>query len=224
MKKVLTILMVLALVAGFAFAVDSTVNYGDQRLTVTSTVGEIVPQFTLKGSLTSYDAGLQAADVVESAHGSLDGKEMASDKSIAEENIQLYCIIYQSSAKVTKTGAAADAARYDKPVYFTIQIGNLVRQLEEGDTTQASVPGHIVTGSATPAAPASATNMRENQAINNSVNSILNTYANNKFTATYSGRVENDQEIGRFTAEWYKDTTLPDGTYKADVTVSISAT
>ena len=51
MKKVFIILLVLAVVAGFAFA-DPAVNTGNHRLTVTSVVGEVLPQYTVTGTLT----------------------------------------------------------------------------------------------------------------------------------------------------------------------------
>lgn len=223
MKKFIVILMVLAIVAGFAFADPTpavTVNEGLKRITLSSEVEEFVPQFVFKGTMNSdyvTDAVTGNTSAVD-----FDGEELDSLLSIADEDIQAYFIILQNDAK-DSNNQSQDYARYNNTITFTFAIGNLVEQNPNTDDNRVAkeVPGHLVADSAVAAGKASYTGWKENQQISLQ-NAITNSVNGQVFTSIYNGRVNNNQEIGRFSAIWYKDNTLPNGDYMADITVEIA--
>ena len=228
MKKLITILAIMIVLVGAVFA-EETVNEGKQRITLETDVKESVPQFVFQGSLTGYDAddletALSVADT--SAEGSNNGKLLTSDalktnKSIADANILVYFIIKQNAAKfVDGTTPAPTYARTQKTIEFSYVIGDLVQQAPENAPstwTAKRIPGHLVASSATKAAAGNFTvgsTQYDNQ--------IENAVSEQTFTAVYNGRVENGQEIGRFQAQWDQDPTVPNGVYKADITLTIA--
>ena len=226
MKKLIVILMVLAVVAGFAFADDPvatpavTVNEGLKRITLTSEVEEFVPQFVFLGTMNS-DYETDAVEGNTSADD-FDGTELDSKLSIADEDLQAYFIIIQNDA-MDSQNQSQDYARYNNTITFTFDIGKLVEQNPNTDDDRVAkeVPGHLVAGSAKAAAAVSYTGWKENEQISLK-NAILNSVEDQVFKSIYNGRVNNDQEIGRFSAIWYKDNTLPNGEYMADITLTIA--
>ena len=225
MKKVFAILLVLALVAGFVFAdsVTATVNTGKQRLTVTSSVVEVVPQFAFYGTTNSdYSTSLSPATVVETDEGKFDGTTLASGKSIADEDITLYFIIKQTGGVEQGTGTPRTYARYNDVVTFTFVIGALTEQSPQTGKDAATGAGSLVANSAV-AGTAATYSSKQGGDTKTLTNAIETTVSGQVFTSTYTGKVDGTQEIGRFAAIWNQDDTVPNGEYKADVTVTIAA-
>ena len=227
MKKLITILAIMIVLVGAVFAEDvNTVNTGKQRITLETDVKESVPQFIFQGSLTSYTASLVDANSVTTAENSFDGKLLTSDAlkttaSIADDNILVYFIITQNAAKFAD-GTTPDPtyARTQKTITFTYAIGDLIQQAPANAPQGWSakhVEGHLVANSAVAATAGSYTVGGVSHA-----NLITNTASGQTFTAAYNGRVENNQEIGRFQAQWDQDPTVPNGVYKADITLTIA--
>ncbi len=214
MKKVIAILMVLAIVAGAAFATDPEVNTGLKKIVLTSTVDEIIPQFVFKGTMNS-DYSTEAVSVTDTTATELD-----SELSIADSDIQAYFIILQNAAK-DKDNNASDYARYNKNISFAFAIGDLIEQNPGENRTAKQVAGNLVANSAVAAEAGTYTGSQANES-KTLTNAITNTLDGLTFTAKYNGRVDNGQEIGRFSAIWYKDSSLPNGEYKADITVTIT--
>lgn len=214
MKKLIAILVVMIVLAGVVFADgNGTVNAGTQRITLKSDVEERLPNFLLQGSMTDYETALVNAN--EGA--AFAGTELDSEKSIADENIVAYFVIIQNASKKFSDGSASDYARTQKTITFTFAIGNLTQQ---GVQTPKVINGALVAQSAV--AAAAGTYEVENDANSPYTNLITNSVEGQTFTARYNGRVQNGQEIGRFAAQWNKDITAPNGTYKADITVLIA--
>lgn len=228
MKKVLTILMVLALVAGFAFAdlIPGTVNEGNHRLTVTSTVAEVVPQFKVTGTLSATnDSGSDFAVVTDTQY---EGAALASKLSIADKTIKVSCVIEQfQGVDATDNTQTFNYARYNKNITFTISASPLTQTsgLENGKAAK-TVAGHIENlevvdaetyqgNDGTGSAGTATTTQLANKITN------TETTAETLVTSVYNGRV-NNQNIATFDAIWYADNTAPNGLYKADIIVAIA--
>jgi hypothetical protein len=230
MKKVLTILMVLALVAGFAFAdgdpTPGTVNTGNHRLIVTSTVAEVVPQFKVTGSLSATnDKGSNVAEVADTEYA---GAALASKLSIADNTIKVSCVIEQfQGVDATDNTQTFNYARYNKNITFTISASPLTQTsgLENGKTAK-TVAGHIENLEVVAAETYQGNDGTGNNGTETTTqlsNKITNTEttAETLVTSVYNGRV-NNQNIATFNAIWYADNTAPNGLYKADIIVAIA--
>lgn len=216
MKKVFVILLVLTLAVCCVFA-DASVNEGSHRLTISSLVDQIFPQFAFYGTLNSD----YSTDVVKAKTDNESGEaEIDSGLDVSENDITVYFIIKQNSALKTD-GTEAAYARYNQVLTFSISIGALTEQDPYGGRAAATVAGQIVSNSAVAGSATTYTGYKEGESktLNNA---ISNSYDSLVFTSIYNGRVNNSQEIGRFAAVWYKDTTIPSGSYEADVTVTIA--
>lgn len=222
MKKVFAILLVLAVVAGFVFADAGTVDTSTKKLTVTSSVGIVYPQFKLTGvySEDTYTAKNTTTPLDETPITAL---------SIADNTIKIDCTIAQFGGKNKSDASAVNGyARYKGTVTFDITVGNLVEQTPGEGNDAKEVAGHIIDTDVVAAATyqgfngtGSGSSATGNQ---NLTNAIKNTkVSDSQITAKYNGKVV-DQNIGTFSAIWYQDDSVPTGEYKADITVEISAT
>ena len=219
MKKLIAILAVLIVLAGAVFATEGTVNEGTQRITLKSEVEEKLPNFLLKGSLTSY-AAIETAATSATNGTAFSGGALNSDDSIADTDITAYFIISQNASKAASNAADSDYARTQKTISFTFEIGALTQQGVPSGKTAKTIPGTLVSAQK---GTAGSYTVGSNDTASTHDNLIELDYDSTaqKFTAVYNGRVQNGQEIGRFTAKWNKDVTAPNGTYKADITVLI---
>ena len=219
MKKLIAILAVMIVIAGAVFATEATVNEETQKITLSTTVKESLPQFLMVGTLNSnYTAGrvngIVAADNFTGT--ALTSEALNSTASIADEDINAYFTIYQNTSKLKADGTTMTYARTQMAIDFTFAFGPLTQQDVPQGKTAKTVAGELVTASAATAGTFTVGgNDYDNQI------SVTYTAASKKFTAVYDGRVDNDQEIGTFQIKWAKDPTVPNGTYKADITVNI---
>lgn len=217
MKKVFAILLVLTLFAGAALFAEASVNTGAHRLTVSSLVDQIVPQFSFFGTLNSD----YATDAIKAkTEAEADDAELDSLRDISREDITVYFTIQQSSA-LKKDGTPENYARFNQVLTFSVSIGDLVEQDPYGGRTAASVHGQLLENSAAPGTVMTYTGYKDGES-RTLDNAIENSYDDLVFTSIYNGRVNNSQEIGHFAAIWYKDTRIPAGTYEADVKVTIA--
>lgn len=228
MKKVLTILMVLALVAGFAFAdtTPGTVNEGNHRLTVTSTVAEVVPQFKVTGTLSATnDEGSDDAVVTDTQYA---GAALESKLSIADKTIKVSCVIKQfQGVDATDNTQTFNYARYNKNITFTISASPLTQTTELNGKAAKTVTGHIENLEVVAAETYQGSDGTGSNGTANTNKQLTNKITNTETTAetlvtsVYNGRV-NNQNIATFDAIWYADNTAPNGLYKADIIVAIA--
>lgn len=215
MKKLITILAIMLVVVGAVFAEDPQPT--NQRLTLQSDVSEKKPAFKFQGS--EDDKYGTDGKVVTSAQGSWDGTLITSAKSIADADITL-------NFRILQTGSAGESdsttyARYKGVVTFAVEVGDLTQQAPlAANTSAATVEGTLGTLTV-------GTVGKYDASVNGSTTEVSNkitlSTTSNGFSAAYNGKVKDDQVIGTFSATWKKDETLPNGTYKADITLTISA-
>lgn len=225
MKKALTILAVLILVVGAVFAET-------QRLTLKSDVGNVPPEFILRGSETESDVALtpaQNADPVDATNGAeFAGGAIESDLSIADSDITVYFGIFQvnDNATVSEGVTSPGYARYNKYVDLAVNVGALTEQNPIDAAHPRTVAGSIMTKTMDPAQ--TYTGMQDG--VSTTLTSLISTTndgtvgkgtTTTTFRATYTGKVAN-QRVAAFSAKWLQDATLPNGTYKADITLTYS--
>ena len=214
MKKLIAVLMVMAIVAGTVFAVS-----GD-KLVLNSTVGEIKPEFKIKDTITNVDGTAAGADVT-------------TDKDISIENIVwTFAVRQEGEYKLGENNAVIDYeySKYDKPVNVTVTLYPFKATIGSVTYVEATMPTISNATAATVAAADSekieiaASTATKTEEINN-VNQTLPTVT---FAVTYKGQKVDDRPIGTFTGTWTKDPTLPvEGAstlYTADVVLTYTAT
>ena len=204
MKKILTVLLVLTLVVGAVFADKS-------RVTIESEVAEKQPAYVLKAGLTQGTYGTTGV-AATTAEESFDGAVLATGvPSIADGNVVVYFQILQTGSAGKDEDTNKTFARYKDVVIVNVSIGDLI--CEQQDGTLYRIPGapSYGTDSADITKPKAASiKILKNFASANSYN----------YSATYNGKVYDDKEIATFTATWEKDEYAPNGTYKADITLT----
>ena len=214
MKKILTVLAILAIVVGSVFAATATTD----KLVLTSDVDEVKPTIKFIGNTDK--------------EGSTNGTALGVETSIADDTI-----VVDFTIKQYNENKADGAARYNKVITFDITVGPLTQaEADKGSaTTVYKVAGHIIdlevadaeeksgyegTGSGTEATAVA-------KVANKIANTISTAVADNptdknstaQVKSTYSGRVVN-QDIATFKGVWYQDTRVPSGTYTADITIT----
>ena len=203
MKKVLTILVVLTLVAGFAFA-DApapTPSIVQPKVTLTTSIGEIAPAFKLY-----YNNGSKLLTGTQTANGSITTTGITANFEIWQEG-------EVDNKTYSNYGIAAGTA-----VSLTVTCGAF-----EGTDTGKNT-GYA---SATPKASALANGATQKDA-QNADTLTYGAFAGDNtnevtFQPTYHGKRVNDQKIASFTATWAADSSLPFGNYEADITLAFTA-
>lgn len=195
MKKVLTILVVLALVAGFAFADGNTV-------TLTTSIGEIAPAFKLyydkaeTGEKADFLVGTQAAN-----------------SSIADGVVAKF-VIWQEGEEGGKTYSNYKAAT----VELTVTCGAFVGKTGTGTEGYASATpkaSALANGDAQEDTKGADT-LTYGEYAGTDTNVVT-------FKPTYHGKRVDDQKIASFTATWAAADSLPFGDYTADITLAYTA-
>lgn len=219
MKKLIVILSIMLIVVGAVFAEDPQPT--SQRLTLQSDVAEKKPAFKFQGSEdTKYETN---GAVVTTDHGSFDGNLITTTKSIADADITLnFRILQTGSAGVSDSKTYA---RYKGVVTFTVEVGALTQQAPFAEGEEAATVNGAIDESSLVAGTVGKYSASVNGSSSEVFNKITNTVntAKNGFNAAYNGKVLDDQVIGTFSATWKRNETLPNGTYKADITLTISA-
>ena len=190
MKKILTILVVLTLVVGAAFA-----DTNDQ-LKLESKVAKVVPTLQIKDGGEGVASGV--AKVSTNVGDSSGSKTISTTRDISEQAIVWKFEIWQNGGKDVNNNNAtvADYAKYYQPITISLTLEKFkCGSNEEKDAPSITTvtPGANVTGKLT-----------------------LTEDTGKTLKADYKGKVSN-QLLGTFTCTWPQDDTLPDGTYTATV-------
>ena len=199
MKKVLTILVVLALVAGFAFATDPVPTIGNPgTVTLTSTVVGIAPVFVINHSDDLVNVNKKVGNI---AAGDITATFIISQKN--DINYTGDAKGYSNYGDATETGTG---------VTLTVTCG----PFKNGTVT--SDKAVTVTGAEYATVISANTDKLTLAAAGP-------TYDNNEatFVPTYHGKRVDNQDIGTLTAKWTKDSDLPLGTYVADIVLTYTA-
>lgn len=232
MKKLIAILMVLAIVAGFAFA---AVSAGSATVKITSKVEKRYPGFKLEGidqaengaTATASDAVVTAANISANAditdHTYTEGEEtLAAAQNIDEHDIVVNFRLYQDASEGYDTTVGKRFARSGNTFKFTIEIGNMILI---DDTTGAQKTNPATDEYVVPVDPEGGENFVFTKADADTGNDITITAPTGEtyqFMAVYKGFVWDSQDIGTFNVKWPQKATLVNGDYEADVTVTIT--
>ena len=223
MKKILTVLAVLTIVAFAVFADETpaaptTLTTETHRITVESPVAQVLPVFKFSGSFDSAYGTVGVAD--DDPAEAFSGTRLATEDSIADKNIYAYF-------KISQANTATNYSRYNKTVKFKITVGDLTEQDPKEGEDAATVDGHITAVTAAATAKYEGYN-GNNESVNldNAVENEVKTFTagqdNAVVEAAYNGKVVN-QDIATFACAWYRKDSLPNGLYKADITVKFEA-
>lgn len=199
MKKVIAILMVLALVAGIAFAAS-----GDM-LKLKSTVGEVLPNYQIRTSDYNSVTKIGAASAVE----------VDTNLDIATGNISWDFIIKQvGNVESTGEQAIKEFAKTYRIATLTITLDNF----KSATVTAKNNPIFTAMGAVAPAG--------DNEDVDDDLQTDVVVpsgadLSNNsaEVTLTYHGVNWADQDVVTFTALWTQDDTLPMGDYYANITL-----
>lgn len=192
MKKVITILAVLMVVAAAAFATD-----GDKLILKTS-VEKILPQFQI--------STVDSAEAVKV--GSADGVDVTTGKDIAEQPITWTFDVEQKGEK-DKNNHDKTYAKYNTSVELTLTLSKFT----------ATISGATYTEAGTPTVDSVALDSKNEANTSLGKIAIATTTDGKGIKLTYSGKVV-DQKFGTFTCTWPQDDTLPVGDYTANVTLN----
>ena len=195
MKKVLTILVVITVIAGAAFAAAD--------VTLTTSIGEIAPVFKLYYDKT--ETGKKADFLVGT---------QAANSSIADGVTAKFVIWQEGEEGGTKVYSNYKAAA----VQLTVTCGAFVGS-DAGTTGYASA-----TPKASALANGEAQkDDKDADTLTYGEFSGVNTNVV-KFNPTYHGKRVDDQKIASFTATWDEAPELPFGNYTADITLTYTTT
>ena len=195
MKKVLTILVVLALFAGFAFADGNTV-------VLTTSIDEIPPVFKLyydkdsTGDKDDYLYGTQEAnssiaDGISADFAIWQEGEANGYSNYKETTVEL---TVTCGAFVGKAGTGTEGYASATPKASALVNGATKKDI--ADPTKDALTYDTFTGANT--------------------DTVV-------FKPKYHGKRVNDQEIATFTATWDAEPNLPFGDYTANITLSYTA-
>lgn len=220
MKKVLTILVVLALVCGAAFAAET------HKITLRSTIGEVLPVFQLvraayAGTATDGTA-VTAASETTNTTGGIDAN------GVTEDGIRYN--VADDAAYSLRELEVGDLSKYDVDVTFDVRISNAAKSVrvftltfEAGDF---SVSRNKVVG--THAATTTDLSANENLVAASGVTTEANGQV---LTATFNGTTlsENGTLLGSYNVVYPADSRIDpsvgnttNATYTADITLTIT--
>ena len=193
MKKVLTILVVLALVAGFAFADGNTVI-------LTTSIDEVAPIFKLYYDKAENGNKAQYLDGTQEANSSI------------ADGISANFAIWQEGETNGYSNYKATA------VELTVTCGAFVGKTgtgTEGYSSAAPKASALANGE-TQKDDKNANTLTYGEFSGANSDTV-------KFYPTYHGKRVDDQEIATFTATWDAAPSLPFGDYTANITLSYTA-
>ncbi len=201
MKKVIAILAVLVMVAGFAFAVNDT-------LTMQLSSKEIKPAFKIHyGTADDERTTIVLSD-------SISDKAIAANFVIAQEGE----MDGQTSVAYSRYGSKSEQS--GTPVELTVTCSEFYYY---GVNGSSSKDANTKSGAPTLSAAANGNTIDGKLTYVANFPSVSGTTVT--FKPTYHGKKVADQVVGTFTATWPQDTAgnLPYGVYKADVTLTYGA-
>ena len=191
MKKLIAILVVMIVLVGAVFADDVS-----KQLTITTTVRETKPAFTLYGNTSNSTSGRQGADATFT---------FAND-AITTGSLTLYCWIAQTND-----------SRWSGNVVITVAASALSNTTAVGSNAAGtySVASQISNITAmNPITKHTAGDVRK---------SVIND-TNHTVTATYgTGHKAAAGDIASFSVTWAQSEDLPPATYSATITTTYTA-
>ena len=220
MKKVLTILVVLALVCGAVFAAET------HKITLKSTIGEVLPVFQLvraayAGTATDGRAVTAEEDFTNKTGG-------INANGVVEDGIR-YSVVDDAEYALADL-EVGDLSKYDVDVTFNVRISNAAKSVRvftlTFDAGAFSVSRNKVVESqaATTTALSANTNLVAASGITAAVNGQV-------LTATFNGTTlsENGTLLGTYNVVYPADSTIDpsvgnstEATYTADITLTIT--
>ena len=220
MKKILTVLTLLMVIMCAVFAAEQQTK----KIEVQTSVDLKDPAYKLYASMSDISA--KTADLTDKDAATLD-----TDKKISEETIAVYFKIKQVSSDT----ADEQYARCKYNINIGVSVGPLTQaeaDVKSGETA-AKVAAHIFDLTQVDPEERKGYNGTGTNKVANGEADISNMFAfDGTATATeadkassttvklkYNGLVK-DQDIATFTAYWYRDETLPNGDYSADVKIT----
>ena len=212
MKKLIAILTIAIVLVGAVFAGANDLS-GAATITVTTCVARSLPEFKLAASSSAISTTVPsiADDLTDPADGSLGGTEFdATGTDISVDNLLVYFGIYQTNQANVREEYTLTASA--TPLYRMNTAGT-AKETEEGKAH--SIP--VATFSNTTEAEVADTVTGHNL--------IALSAAGHVLTVEYTGKVGTDDTdllLGTFSVQWNKDVEAPEGTYKADVVLTIA--
>ncbi len=220
MKKVLTILVVLALVCGAVFAAETETH----KITLKTTIGEVLPVFQLVRAAYASTATDGTAVTADSETTNTTGGINAN--GIVEDGKR-----FRDTAEYVLTDLeVGDLSKYDVDVTFTIQVSNAAKSVrvftltfEAGDFS-VSRSRNVESHAATTTALSANENLVEASGVTTEANGQV-------LTATFNGTTlsENGTLLGTYNVVYPADPTIDpsvgnttNATYTADITLTIT--
>ncbi len=213
MKKVITILAVLAMVISAVFAADAN------TVKVKVDIEKIIPAFALY-----YDAGESAGNNRYQKGNDISVVDPSGDLADASKGITASFAVKQEGSMKQGGTAPTDVKAFSRwgstgesgsTVTLTVTCGKFIYQGLDGNTpstkTAEMTADPTIEAKDNGAAPASGALTYE--AVTSSGNTVT-------FKPVYHGKKVADQILGTFTAKWAGNADLPFGTYKADISLT----
>lgn len=226
MKKVLTILVVLALVCGAVFADDALTGKAEEhKITLRSTVGEIIPVFQLTRAAFSGTStnGTAITANAETTNGS---KVAFANYSSSTDGQGVTTYSANNTEYTLNELEVGDLSKYDVNVTFSIAVANEAKTVRAFNLTfeagAFNVTRNKVEG--TRAAKTATLSASEEELTGVSVEKTSDTV----LKATFNGTtlLQGGTTLGSFTVLYEKDSTIDpsEGNAKAPYTADIKVT
>ena len=217
MKKILTVLLVLTIVVGAVFAADT------KKIEVKTSVDGNDPAFKLYASESDISATTATLT-------GLDASTLTSTKKISENTITVYFKVKQV--------AVGNYARCKYSFDIDVAVGALTQAAADVKTGEdpAKVAAHIISFAQADVAENTVYSGQGSNGTETKSENVKNklefdknsgTYSDNATAKTSSANIKLkynglvlDQDIANFKVCWYRDETLPNGNYAADVTIT----
>lgn len=202
MKKVITILAIAIILVGAAFAASG------EHLTVTATVANVPPVFVMKGSTTEIAATATAwASAGQAASTSTDYPEIASSIDPSTGEVVAYIAVLTNG--VTKfQGSLAS---------LTVTAGPLTYAEDSSKTA-------TVKSNSTTAVGVTTKSLGDSKPVDLAVSAVDSVVGTVTYSLSFNGaQVATGALVGRTLFTWNKVTTLPAGSYSADIQMTYTA-
>ena len=227
MKKLIAILMVLAIVVGFAFADDpvKTDSNGTSVIDVRTTIGEQFPEYQLKAISITQDTGVitTAVAVKDGAHGlvTIDTNDLlTADVEVGFEINQI---------ANSRTSVGYDLSIKATDLVFNVTTNNVATP-KTNPASDEKFEVSLVTAFATTdtdtdlltITPITATATTEGNFAGTDGGFTVQ-YLDGKFVNVETATEGTEKQIGTFTYKWAKNKTAKVGDYSATVTMVVTA-
>ena len=218
MKKLIAILMVLAIVTGFVFASDplGTTSNGSAAIEINATINPAYPLFQLRA--TGFGTNNEASSSEDFTNPVTDNVENNGANNPASITITADDMLTKSAVvnfDIYQRNDARAMAKYDLAVTATDLL--LVQKADgtavtSGQTAAQKFTVSPTTITVTPATGAAVANV------------TLSGATAGKLTAQYNGGPVAETTLGTFACTWAANASAEAGQYKATITLTVTAT